>query len=229
METTITEKEQVFDQFRRWGFLQAHLDPFGLLRPVEVPELAVDTEDARRARRIYCGSIGAEFMHIIDRRRRIWIQEYMEREPEATDSRRILDQLLRSELFEQIIHQRYPGTKRFSLEGIATLIPLLHTVLDGAIASGAAEAVIGMSHRGRLTVMVQVVGKSPEEIFTEFEDVDPRSVLGGGDVKYHIGATGEYRSPDGGRISVRLVSNPSHLEAVDPVAMGRVRAKQTRR
>ena len=152
----------------------------------------------------------------------------MEDNAPELDRRRILEQLIRAQVFEQVLHARYPGTKRFSIEGVAVLVPLLEHVLVAAADRRAAEVVLGMSHRGRLNVMAHIVGRDPVEIFTEFEDVDPRSVLGGGDVKYHIGATGEFDAGGGRRIVVRLVSNPSHLEAVDPVAMGRTRAKQVR-
>jgi len=222
-------KEGVLDAFRRWGYLQAQVDPFGCLQPMPIPELEVTGDVADRARRYYCGSIGVEFMHIPDRLRRQWIQARMESEPELPDRQQVLEELIRAEVFEAVLHARYPGTKRFSLEGVAALIPLLDEILEAAAEQGAVEAVLGMSHRGRLNVMVHVVGKSAVDLLAGFEDVDPRSVLGGGDVKYHLGATGEYLSRrTGRRLSVRLVSNPSHLEAVDPVAMGRVRAKQTR-
>ena len=106
--------------------------------------------------------------------------------------------------------------------------PLLDELLEGAAEHKAEQAILGMSHRGRLNVMVHVVGRSPAEIFGNFEDVDPRTVLGGGDVKYHMGATGEYTTESGHSINIHLVSNPSHLEAVDPVVLGRTRAKQVR-
>ena len=141
---------------------------------------------------------------------------------------KVLTDLIRADIFEQVAQSRYLGTKRFSLEGLTALIPFLDQVLMSSAAVGVTKAVIGMSHRGRLNVMTNTVGRSPSEIFARFEDVDPRSVLGGGDVKYHMGATGDYRAPDGATISLHLVSNPSHLEAVDPVVLGRVRAKQTR-
>ncbi len=140
----------------------------------------------------------------------------------------MLDQLVRADVFEQTIASRYIGTKRYSLEGNTALIPLLDEILDTASEEGAEQAVLAMSHRGRLNVIINVVNRPAAEIFAGFEDVDPRSVLGGGDVKYHIGATGLFTAANGRQVRIHLVSNPSHLEAVNPVAMGRARAKQTR-
>ncbi|HEY4741348.1 MAG TPA: 2-oxoglutarate dehydrogenase E1 component [Candidatus Acidoferrales bacterium] len=222
------KREAIFDAYRRWGFLQADLDPLGDLQPVAMTELDVDGKDAADARAIYCGSIGAEFMHIPDRERRNWIAQRMESEAPAPDRARILERLVRAEIFEQVLQTRYLGTKRYSLEGNASLIPLLDEMLDAAANLGAKQGVIAMSHRGRLNVMVHTVGRPAAAVFARFEDVDPRSVLGSGDVKYHLGATGEYVTRDGRSLSMHLVSNPSHLDAVDPVAMGRARAKQTR-
>ena len=223
------ERERVFDAFRRWGYLEADLDPLGFLQPEPHPELQVDDEFAHEARRIYSGTIGVEFAHIADPERRRWIQERMEgsSQPEV-DQEHVLDQLIRAELFEQVLQKRYLGSKRYSLEGIAALIPLVDEIIEAASERGAVELVMGMSHRGRLNVIVQVAQRAPEEVFAGFEDVDPRSVLGSGDVKYHMGATGEYETRSGARVHIHLVSNPSHLEAVDPVTVGRTRAKQDR-
>jgi 2-oxoglutarate dehydrogenase E1 component len=168
-------------------------------------------------------------MHIPEEDRRLWIQSRMENDSPAPDQARILDLLVRAEVFEQVLQTRYLGTKRYSLEGESALLPLLDSILNAAADEGAQQAVLAMSHRGRLNVMVHTVGRSAAEVFARFEDVDPRSVLGGGDVKYHMGATGEFVAASGVRLGIHLVSNPSHLEAVDPVAMGRTRAKQTRR
>jgi 2-oxoglutarate dehydrogenase E1 component len=225
---TIYSAEAVFDAFRRWGYLAADLDPLGYMQPLAPPELSLEGEDAVRARRCYCGAIGVEFMHIPDAQRRQWIAERLEAEAPPVDSARVLDRLIRAGLFEQVLQSRYIGTKRFSLEGIVTLIPVMDEVLDQAAALGAEQMVLGMSHRGRLNVMVHIVGKSPEDVFARFEDVDPRSFLGGGDVKYHLGATGDYITTRGAKVAIHMVSNPSHLEAVDPVALGRARAKQAR-
>jgi 2-oxoglutarate dehydrogenase E1 component len=217
-----------FDAFRRWGYLAANLDPLGFLKPFDHPELRLTGEAADRARQIYCGTIGAEFMHIPDPARRQWIIERLEAPAPTPDRARILERLIRADLFEQVMQARYLGSKRFSLEGTTGLIPLLDEILRAAAGHGAIESVMAMSHRGRLNVMALIACKSPRDIFAGFEDVDPRSVLGGGDVKYHVGATGAYETSDGKRIDIHLVSNPSHLEAVDPVAMGRTRAKQDR-
>jgi 2-oxoglutarate dehydrogenase E1 component len=228
IETTPTKRELIFDAFRRWGYLQADLDPLGDLQPVAMPELDLEGKDAAAARGFYCGTIGAEFMHIPDAERRRWIAQRMESEAVAPDRERILERIVRAEIFEQVLQTRYLGTKRYSLEGDAALIPLLDSILDAASALGAEQGVVAMSHRGRLNVMVHTIGRAAADVFARFEDVDPRSVLGSGDVKYHLGATGVFVTPEGRHIGMHLVSNPSHLEAVDPVAMGRARAKQTR-
>lgn len=223
------QRETVFDIFRRWGYLQATLDPLGqYLAPEPFPTPAPEGEFAAEARAFYCGSTGVEFMHIANAAPRQWLQEQMEQTPEQPSQTHILSNLIRADIFEQVIQSRYLGTKRFSLEGLTVLIPFLDQVLASSSARGVSMAVLAMSHRGRLNVMTNIIGRSSEEVFARFEDVDPRSVLGGGDVKYHMGATGEYRSPDGNVVGLHLVSNPSHLEAVDPVALGRSRAKQTR-
>ncbi len=224
-------QERIWDSFRRWGYLQANLDPLGDLTPLPLPDLDLASPEAEAARRVYCGTIGAEFMHLADRERRLWVQQRMESEAEATepDRARILDLLVRAEVFEQVLQTRYLGTKRYSLEGEAALLPLLDSILSAAAERGAEKGMLAMSHRGRLNVMVHIVGRSAAEVFARFEDVDPRSVLGSGDVKYHLGATGNFHAAGGRDVEIHLVSNPSHLEAVDPVVMGRTRAKQMRR
>ncbi len=227
------ERERVFSAYRQWGYLEGDLDPLGFLRPRETPELAREGEHARQARDIYSSTIGVEINHIYAPERRGWIYERMESEHQGFEitadvQKRILDLLIRADIFEQVMQQRYLGSKRFSLEGVTALIPLVDEVLDSGSRLGAIELVMGMSHRGRLNVIAHVAKRPPEEIFAGFEDVDPRSVLGSGDVKYHMGATGEYVTRSGGKVHIHLVSNPSHLEAVDPVTVGRTRAKQDR-
>jgi len=222
------ERERVFAAYRQFGYLEGDLDPLGFLRPRPTPELSHQGEDAREARAIYSSTIGVEINHLYAPERRRWVFERMESEPPQEDQQRILDLLIRADVFEQVVQQRYLGSKRFSLEGVTALIPLVDEVLDAGAQRGAVELVMGMSHRGRLNVIAHVAKRAPEEIFAGFEDVDPRSVLGSGDVKYHMGATGEYLTRSGAKVHIHLVSNPSHLEAVDPVTIGRTRAKQDR-
>ena len=227
------ERERVFNAYRQWGYLEGDLDPLGFLRPRETPELEREGEYAREARAIYSSTIGVEINHIYRPERRHWIFDRMESPSQGFEvtekfQQRILDLLIRADIFEQVMQQRYLGSKRFSLEGVTALIPLVDEVLDTGSRLGAIELVMGMSHRGRLNVMAHVAKRAPQEIFAGFEDVDPRSVLGSGDVKYHMGATGEYTTRSGGKVHIHLVSNPSHLEAVDPVTVGRTRAKQDR-
>ncbi|HKW35586.1 MAG TPA: 2-oxoglutarate dehydrogenase E1 component [Candidatus Acidoferrum sp.] len=223
------EREHIFDAFRRWGYFEANLDPLGVFQPLKHPDLqGLTGEAAEEARRFYCGAVGADFMHLPEPERRRWIIERLEAPGEEVDQHRILERLIRADLFEQVLQARYLGSKRFSLEGVTALIPLLDSILDAAGEHGAESSIMAMSHRGRLNVMVHAACKSPHEVVAGFEDVDPRSVLGAGDVKYHVGATGSYTTSSGKEIGIHLVSNPSHLEAVDPVAVGRSRAKQTR-
>ncbi len=223
----------VFEIFRRWGYLQAQLDPLKQYLPpepfpVELPEGS--DAIAAEARKFYCGTIALEFSHIASPERREWLQAAMEHDYSETPQQQAhtLSQLIQADLFEQTIQQRYLGTKRFSLEGLTALIPYLDRTFAVSSALGVERCTFAMSHRGRLNVMVNKVGRAATEIFTKFEDVDPRSHLGGGDVKYHQGATGTYTSPEGKKVHLHLASNPSHLEAVDPVIMGRARARQMR-
>jgi 2-oxoglutarate dehydrogenase E1 component len=221
-------RERIFDAFRRWGYCEATLDPIGIFKPLEHPDLELAGALADEARAFYSGSIGAEFMHLPEPERRQWIAERMESVAPKPDQTKILERLIRADLFEQVLQARYLGAKRFSLEGVTSLIPLLDAMLEVVGEHGAVECVMAMSHRGRLSVMTHTACKPAHEVVSGFEDVDPRSVLGAGDVKYHVGATGTYVTTTGKSIGIHLVSNPSHLEAVDPVAMGRARAKQTR-
>jgi len=180
----------------------------------------------------YCRKTGIEFMHIQNKAEKTWILERLEVKAPSFDHHErieVLTRLNHAEAFETFLHTKYVGHKRFGLEGVESLIPLLTALLDGAASEGVDEAVIGMSHRGRLNVLANVVGKSRARIFREFEgDVDPDTIQGSGDVKYHLGAIGTHRSRAGYEIQVEVVANPSHLEAVDPVLEGVVRAKQER-
>ena len=228
----MTASHSALDPFRRWGYLQADLDPHGRLAPLPVPELDDSDQDpdSVQGRHLYCGSIGVEFMHIADAARREWVRERMESDPETpfVDRERACELLARAEVFEQFLQRRYLGAKRFSIEGVAAAVPMLAEIIETVFRQGARDIVLGTAHRGRLSLMVAIVEKSPEEIFAQFEDVDPKSALGGGDVKYHLGASGSFRTGSGESLRVSLVSNPSHLEAVDPVVLGRTRAKQRR-
>jgi len=185
-------------------------------------------------RETYCRHVGVEFMHIQEQDVRCWLQTHMEstrnNEPLPTETQvRILSKLNAAEAFERFLHTTYVGHKRFSLEGAETLIPMLDAMLNQAADREIEDVIIGMAHRGRLNVLANVIGKSHEQIFREFEgDLDPTTPYGSGDVKYHLGATGEHVAPDGRRVRLSVASNPSHLEAVNPVVEGMARARQDR-
>jgi multifunctional 2-oxoglutarate metabolism enzyme len=178
----------------------------------------------------YCRTVGIEYMHIQNPEERAWIQARVERpnpRAEHDEQVRILSRLNVAEAFEMFLQTKFVGQRRFSLEGAEALIPLLDAVLTEAAHQQLDEAVIGMAHRGRLNVLANIVGKSYAQIFQEFEgNLDPATTHGSGDVKYHLGAEGSYSPGDGSQIITSLVANPSHLEAVDPVLEGVVRAKQ---
>ncbi|MER5637728.1 multifunctional oxoglutarate decarboxylase/oxoglutarate dehydrogenase thiamine pyrophosphate-binding subunit/dihydrolipoyllysine-residue succinyltransferase subunit [Kitasatospora sp. NPDC002227] len=181
-------------------------------------------------RNTYCRTVGIEYMHIQDPKQRKWLQERLEKpyaKPEREEQLRILRRLNSAEAFETFLQTKYVGQKRFSLEGGESLIPLLDATIDSAAEHRLDEAVIGMAHRGRLNVLANIVGKPYGRIFGEFEgNLDPKSMHGSGDVKYHLGAEGTFTGLDGETIKVSLAANPSHLETVDPVVEGIVRAKQ---
>ncbi|HEX2867569.1 MAG TPA: multifunctional oxoglutarate decarboxylase/oxoglutarate dehydrogenase thiamine pyrophosphate-binding subunit/dihydrolipoyllysine-residue succinyltransferase subunit [Ignavibacteriales bacterium] len=182
----------------------------------------------------YCDKIGIEYMHIQHPEEKQWLQSKME--PirnhytfSAEEKKRILWELVIAEEFEHFLHTKYVGHKRFSLEGSETVIPLLDYFINMSALDGVREIFMGMAHRGRLNVLANIIGKSYEKIFTEFEgNIDPNSVQGSGDVKYHLGASGEVKALNGKTITVSVASNPSHLEWVNPVVEGIVRAKQKR-
>ncbi|MFG3440329.1 multifunctional oxoglutarate decarboxylase/oxoglutarate dehydrogenase thiamine pyrophosphate-binding subunit/dihydrolipoyllysine-residue succinyltransferase subunit [Nonomuraea sp. NPDC047897] len=178
----------------------------------------------------YCRTVGIEYMHIQNPEERAWIQARVEKphaSPERDEQLNILSRLNTAEAFETFLQTKFVGQKRFSLEGGESLIPLLDSVISDAADEDLDEVVIGMAHRGRLNVLANIVGKSYAQIFGEFEgNIDPRTAHGSGDVKYHLGATGEFTAPSGKTITASVVANPSHLEAVDPVLEGVVRAKQ---
>ena len=178
----------------------------------------------------YIRTTGIEYMHIQDPEQRRWIQERVERPHEKTprdEQLRILEKLNQAEAFETFLQTKFVGQKRFSLEGGETTIPVIDEICEAAAEAGLDEVTIGMAHRGRLNVLANIVGKSYNQIFREFEgNIDPRTVQGSGDVKYHLGAEGEFTSGKGAHIKVSVAANPSHLETVDPVLEGIARAKQ---
>jgi 2-oxoglutarate dehydrogenase E1 component len=199
----------------------------GTSKPMSLRDL-IDRLDAT-----YRGHIGFEYMHIPDRKMREWIQQRIEtsdpdRSPPREVQLRILTRLTDAVIFEEFVRKKYLGAQTFSLEGAETLIPLLDLALEAAAEDGIAEIVMAMAHRGRLNVLANIVGKRPADIFREFEDPYSDWFRGRGDVKYHLGASGDWQAANGSKLHVSLCFNPSHLEYVNPVAMGRIRAKQDR-
>ncbi len=180
----------------------------------------------------YCRTIGLEYMHIQDPAERKWLQDRIEighTKPPREEQLRILLKLNQAEAFETFLQTKFVGQKRFSLEGGETTVPLLDEICEAAAADDLDEVCIGMAHRGRLNVLVNIAGKSPGQVFREFEgNIDPRTVQGSGDVKYHLGVEGEFTADNGDKIKVSVAANPSHLEVVDPVLEGITRAKQDR-
>ena len=250
--------QTLINMYRVRGHLIAHLDPLDAEPPHIHPELdpltygltiwdlprqfvadglaghdvATLDEILHVLRDAYCRTLAIEYMHIQDPEQKRWIQQHVEGQPATLnieEQRHILGRLNAAEVFERFLHTRYVGQKRFGLEGAESTIVLLDALLDAAAGSGVAEVVMGMAHRGRLNVLANIVGKSYREIFEEFEgNLDPESVQGSGDVKYHKGARGVFHGSAGEELPITLASNPSHLEAVDPVVEGMTRAKQDR-
>ena len=186
-----------------------------------------------RLRNTYCGSISAQFMHIDDLEVREWLQRRMEESQNRLklsrdEQIRILTRLTDAVIFEEFIRRKFVGAKSFSLEGAESLIPLLDLAIEKAGAQGIESIVMAMAHRGRLNVLANIIGKSPQDIFREFEDIDPELYRGGGDVKYHLGYYNDYVTSTGRKVHLSLCFNPSHLEFVNPVALGLTRAKQDR-
>jgi 2-oxoglutarate dehydrogenase E1 component len=250
--------QTLINMYRVRGHLIAHLDPLDAEPPHIHPELdpltygltiwdlprpfvadglagrdvATLDEILHVLRDAYCRTLAIEYMHIQDPEQKRWIQQHVEGQPSTMnedEQRHILDRLNAAEVFERFLHTRYVGQKRFGLEGAESTIVLLDALLDSAAGAGVAEVVMGMAHRGRLNVLANIVGKSYKDIFEEFEgNLDPESVQGSGDVKYHKGARGVFHGSAGEELPITLASNPSHLEAVDPVVEGMTRAKQDR-
>ena len=183
-------------------------------------------------RATYCGKIGCEYMHIQRPEEKLWLQERMEPQanawPLSREAKlRILHDLLRAEEFEHFLDRRFIGQKRFSLEGAETAVAILASLADCAAESGVEEIYIACAHRGRLNILANIIGKPLGQIFSEFEyNIDPDSMQGSGDVKYHLGADGIHKAPCGREVRISLAANPSHLEAVNPVVEGMARARQ---
>ncbi|MEE2828419.1 MAG: thiamine pyrophosphate-dependent enzyme [Myxococcota bacterium] len=247
---------ELISNYRRNGHLVARLDPLGLRERRDLPQLTLRyhglgegdldsvfhtgrfgppmtlREIIERCERIYCGSLGTEYQYIRDIRRRRWLEHRIESEGgelrlDRPAALKVLDKLVAAEQFENFIHRKYVGAKRFSIEGGEALIPLLDILFDTAADLGVVEGTIGMAHRGRLNVLANILGKAHGDIFEEFEDDFERpDYLGSGDVKYHLGFSGDKTSPSGNRIHLNLAFNPSHLEFVGPVVEGQIRGKQ---
>jgi 2-oxoglutarate dehydrogenase E1 component len=241
--------------YRVRGHLEADLDPLGLAKRGPYPELDyksygfteadldreifIDLLGRERAtlreivatlRATYCSTIGVEYMHIQVPAERAWIQEKFEKRSRPALRKQILEILTAAETFERFLDRRYTGTKRFGIEGAESLMPALEAILRRGSELGTREFVIGMPHRGRLNVLANFVGKPFAAIFSEFQGnaTQPEHVHGSGDVKYHLGTSGD-REVGGQTVHLSLAANPSHLEAVDPVVLGKVRAKQYQR
>ena len=217
---------------RSYGFTEADLDRMFFLDNVLGRERATLREILEILRRTYAGKIGIEFLHIQNPEQKAWIQSRVEAaggilDSHPVDKRELLEQLTVAEGFEQFLHVKFPGTKRFGLDGSEAAVPALETIIRRSAELGVAEIVMGMSHRGRLNVLANVMGKPYTAIFSEFQGqpaID--EVLGSGDVKYHLGTSTDRLFEDGKSVHLSLTPNPSHLEAVNPVVNGKVRAKQ---
>ena len=250
--------DRLIHAYRVRGHIIAHVDPLGRhrqpppelgleyydLSPSDLDRRVAATmrgdSEVRTLRRVlnelrstYCRFIGPQFMHIDELLVRKWLQERME----STQNRlklgraeqlRILTKLTDAVVFEEFVQKKYVGAKSFSLEGAESLIPLLDLVIENSGNEGTEEVVLGMAHRGRLNVLANILGKKPREIFREFEDVDTGMPVGRGDVKYHLGFSSDWQTASGNKVHLSLCFNPSHLEYVNTVALGRMRAKQDR-
>lgn len=214
-----------------YGFTDADLERTFSTKTIQGADVLTLREIIDRMQTTYCRSIGVQFMHIDDQIAREWLQVRMEGSHNRlrltrSEQLRILIRLSDAVVFEEFVQKKYVGAKSFSLEGAESLIPLLDLAIEKAGEQGIEEIVFAMAHRGRLNVLVNILGKSPQEVFREFEDIDPEIHRGRGDVKYHLGFSNEWKTSNGHKVHLALCFNPSHLEFVNPVALGRLRAKQ---
>ena len=218
-----------------FGLNEAHLNESFSTGTLVAPPMATLGNILEQVQHTYCGAVGAEYMFMRDHAQRAWLREAMEgswNEPrfDKESKLRILTKLAHAELFEKFLHTKFVGQKRFSLEGAETLIVMLDALVDESAELGAETVVFGMPHRGRLNILVNVMEKRPDMVFAEFKDViEVSDLTGSGDVKYHLGYSSGRETRSGGNIHLSLAFNPSHLEAVNPVVEGYVRAKQDRR
>jgi 2-oxoglutarate dehydrogenase E1 component len=221
-------------ELANFGLGEADLDKkFSTAGMSGLPDRAKLRQIVEHLAETYCSSIGVEYTHIEEPEPRLWLQDRMESTRnhaslDRTELVRILTKLTDATIFEQFIHKNYVNAKRFSLEGAESMIPMMDLLVEAAAAQGIEELVIGMPHRGRLNVLVNVMGKNVREIFAAFDDRRPERFIGGGDVKYHLGYSTEVATQSG-RVHLSMAFNPSHLEFVNPVVEGRVRAKIDRR
>jgi 2-oxoglutarate dehydrogenase E1 component len=222
-------------ELANFGLSEGDLDKtFSTAGMSGLPERATLRQIVEHLGETYCSSIGVEFTHIEEPEPRLWLQDRMESTRnhaslDQTELRRILTKLTDAEILEQFIHKNYVGAKRFSLEGAESMIPMMDLLVEAAAAHSVEEIVIGMPHRGRLNVLVNVMGKNVREIFAAFDDKRPERFMGAGDVKYHLGYSTDVATQSGRPVHLSLAFNPSHLEFVNPVVEGRVRAKIDRR
>jgi 2-oxoglutarate dehydrogenase E1 component len=216
-----------------YGFIDGDLDKKFSTSWLGGPERRTLRQIISWLQNTYCRSIGVQFMHIDSLRVRQWLQDRMEGSGNylklpRDEQLRIYKRLSHAVIFEEFIQKKYISKKRFSLEGAESLIPLLDMAIEKAGSQGVDEIVLGMAHRGRLNVLANIMGKPPSQIFREFEDADPEAHVGGGDVKYHLGYSSDWKTQSGNSVHLSLCFNPSHLEFINPIAMGRIRAKQDR-
>ena len=219
--------------FTNYGLTEDDLDRVVSCRTIAGPPDQTLRQLLQRLKNTYCRSIGVQFMHIDDLNIRHWLQERME----GTENRislsrrqqyRIHSCLTEAVIFEEFVQRKFVGAKSFSLEGCESLIPLLDMAIERADQQGVTEIVIGMAHRGRINVMANVLGKRPADIFRGFDDNASEGRPGAGDVRYHLGHSGDYEASSGRKVHLSLCFNPSHLEFINPIALGRMRAKQDR-
>ncbi|MEX2463297.1 MAG: multifunctional oxoglutarate decarboxylase/oxoglutarate dehydrogenase thiamine pyrophosphate-binding subunit/dihydrolipoyllysine-residue succinyltransferase subunit, partial [Balneolaceae bacterium] len=248
---------RLINMYRMRGHVLANLDPLGT-EPGLSPELDIEYYELtlwdldrefycdglggkktaklrdiiQLLRNTYCGTIGAEYMHLLDLDERKWLRETMEETTNTPDlikddRQEILHKLNQAMAFEQFLHRKYIGHKRFSLEGAETVIPMMHFLIERAAKNDISKFFLGMAHRGRLNILVNIMNKPYKKVFADFEgNVDPATIQGSGDVKYHLGTKGIFTTSEGKEIELELLSNPSHLEAVNPVVEGAARASQ---